>query len=143
VSGSGDAPAPIAIDTSVAVPLLVATHHEHATIVKWRSGRTMALSGHALVETYSVLTRLPGDLRLEGADAARLLATRFEAPLTLSESTMARLAELLAARGVVGGAVYDALVALAAVEHGARLATRDERAAATYESLGACVIRAR
>jgi hypothetical protein len=38
--------------------------------------------------------------------------------------------------GVAGGAVYDAMVALAAVEHGTDLATRDARARATYESDG-------
>lgn len=41
---------------------------------------------------------------------------------------------------VAGGAVHDALVALAAVEHGAKLATRDNRARATYEIVGADVV---
>jgi hypothetical protein len=36
--------------------------------------------------------------------------------------------------------VYDALVALAAVEHRASLATRDTRAKGTYEAVGANVI---
>lgn len=36
--------------------------------------------------------------------------------------------------------VYDALVALAALEHGAVLATRDARARTTYERLGAQVV---
>jgi hypothetical protein len=36
--------------------------------------------------------------------------------------------------------VYDALVALAAVEHRCQLATRDARAKATYESIGADVV---
>ena len=53
----------IAIDTSVAVPLLVRSHRAHATVVRWRNGQELALSGHALAETYSVLTRLPGDAR--------------------------------------------------------------------------------
>lgn len=44
--------------------------------------------------------------------------------------------------GVAGGAVYDALVGLAAVEHGATLATRDGRAAATYEAVGARIVAA-
>jgi hypothetical protein len=39
-----------------------------------------------------------------------------------------------------GGAVYDALVALAAVERSAGLATRDVRAKATYEIVGARVV---
>jgi hypothetical protein len=40
-------------------------------------------------------------------------------------------------------ALYDPLVALAAVEHDADLATRDLRAKATYEVVGARVIVAR
>jgi toxin FitB len=42
--------------------------------------------------------------------------------------------------GVAGGAVYDALVALAAKEHGAPLATRATRARGTYDAVGVKVI---
>jgi toxin FitB len=93
-----------------------------------------------LAETYSVLTRLPGDLRLEPADAARLLDERFAKPLVLGARPSARLPRTLSRLGISGGAVYDALVALAAVEHDVDLATRDLRAKATYEAVGARVI---
>jgi len=127
---------PLALDTSVAVPLLVQSHRAHAAVVRWWKGREVALSGHALVETYSVLTRLPGDLRLAPADAARLLDERFAAPLLLGAETTGRLPELLAGLQIAGGAVYDALVALAAVEHEAELVTRDARAQGTYDRVG-------
>jgi len=127
---------PLALDTSVAVPLLVQGHRAHAAVVRWWKGREVALSGHALVETYSVLTRLPGDLRLAPADAARLLDERFAAPLLLGAETTGRLPELLAGLQIAGGAVYDALVALAAVEHEAELVTRDARAQGTYDRVG-------
>lgn len=135
-----DADPPIAVDTSVAIPLLVATHTEHAAVTRWWKGRTVTLAGHAMAETYAVLTRLPGDLRLSGDDAARLMAARFESPLTLSAELSARLPALLAEHDIVGGAVYDALVALAALEHGAELATRDARALETYHRVGVRVI---
>jgi predicted nucleic acid-binding protein len=61
-------------------------------------------------------------------------------PLTLSADAVARLPETLSRLGIAGGAVYDALVALAAVEHGVSLATRDLRARATYETVGAHVV---
>ncbi len=131
---------PLAIDTSVAVPLLVQSHTSHAAIRAWWSGRELTLSGHAAAETYSVLTRLPGDARLRPADAARLMSERFAEPLILGRETSRAVPELLAGHGIAGGAVYDALVALAAVEHGARLATRDARASATYVTLGAEVL---
>ncbi|HZV75464.1 MAG TPA: PIN domain-containing protein [Conexibacter sp.] len=130
----------LALDTSVAVPLLVRTHRAHEAVVRWWDGREITLSGHAVAETYSVLTRLPGDLRVAPADAARLLRARFVAQLHLRPKTARRLLEILSERGIAGGAVYDALVALAAVEHDAALATRDARATATYEAIGARVI---
>jgi toxin FitB len=130
----------VAVDTSVAVPLLVRSHHDHAAVVRWWNGQEIALAGHALAETYSVLTRLPGDARLTAADAARLLSARFSAPLVLSSSRTRTLPDTLARLGIAGGAVYDALVALAAQEHGATLATRDARARGTYDAVGVTVI---
>jgi toxin FitB len=127
---------PVAVDTSVAVPLLVRTHRAHGAVRRWWAGREIALSGHALAETYSVLTRLPGDLRLAPEDAARLLHVRFAPPLLLRPETAATLPDVLSRLGIAGGAVYDALVALAAAEHGAELATRDARARVTYETVG-------
>jgi len=126
----------LALDTSVAVPLLVQTHSAHAAVVRWWGGRPIALCGHAAVETYAVLTRLPGDLRLDPADAARLLEQRFASPLTLDPETARDLPRVLAGHGIAGGAVYDALVALAAVEHKTPLATRDARAKDTYDKIG-------
>lgn len=131
---------PLALDTSVAVPLLVRTHQAHDAVVRWWHGADVALSGHAVVETYSVLTRLPGDVRVAPADAARLLRDRFLPPLLLGQRTAGRVPDILSGLGIAGGAAYDALVALAAVEHGAELATRDLRAKATYETVGVRVV---
>lgn len=130
---------PLALDTSVAVPLLVRTHAAHTTVVRWWAKREVALAGHALVETYSVLTRLPGDLRLTPSDAARLLEERFAPALLLGPEIAGDLPGRLARLEIAGGAVYDALVAFAALEHGAVLATRDARARDTYERVGVSV----
>lgn len=130
----------LGLDTSVAVPLLVQTHRAHSAVVRWWDGREIALSGHALAETYSVLTRLPGDLRVAPADAARLMGERFLEPLVLGAEAAGRLPQVLGRLGIAGGAVYDALVAVAAVAHDADLATRDIRARATYETVGARVV---
>ncbi|MGD0926122.1 MAG: type II toxin-antitoxin system VapC family toxin [Streptosporangiaceae bacterium] len=130
----------VAVDTSVAVPLLVRSHRHHAEVVRWWDGQELALSGHALAETYSVLTRLPGDARLGTGDAARLLDARFTTPLVLSGGHARKVHATLSRIGIAGGAVYDALVALAAREHGAPLATRDARARGTYDAVGVKVI---
>lgn len=130
----------VAVDTSVAVPLLVRSHQHHAQVALWWDGQELALSGHALAETYSVLTRLPGDARLSAEDAAHLLDARFTTPLTLSGSVAAQVHRTLSRLGIAGGAVYDGLVALAAKEHGVALATRDARARGTYDAVGVKVI---
>jgi toxin FitB len=130
----------VAVDTSVAVPLLVRSHHDHAAVVRWWNGQEVALSGHALAETYSVLTRLPGDARLAPADAARLLNARFSSPLLLSTPRTRKLPDILSRLGIAGGAVYDALVALAAKDHNVALATRDARTQGTYDAVGVMVI---
>ena len=93
----------VAVDTSVAVPLLVRSHQHHAQVVRWWSGQELALSGHAPAETYSVLTRLPGDARLSAEDAARLLDARFATPLMLSDPHARTVHVTLSRLGIAGG----------------------------------------
>lgn len=126
----------VAVDTSVAVPLLVRPHPAHDSTRTWRRDRELRLAGHAAVETYSVLSRLPGDLAVDPETAHTLIAGLFADPLTLDPSGQRSAVAVLAAHGVAGGAVYDGLVALAALEHGLALATRDRRALGTYRRLG-------
>lgn len=119
-------------DTSVSVPFLVRSHVAHVAVRRHTGARSVALTGHSLVETYSVLTRLPGDARVAPADAATLIVSNFEAPALLDSEVAASIPSLLAAAGVAGGAAYDALVALTARHAGLPLATRDRRAMSTY-----------
>lgn len=133
----------VALDSSVAIPLMVAKHSAHALVTRWWRAwppDQLAMAGHAAVETYSVLTRLPGDLSLTPLDAARLLRVRLSPPLNLDSDTAQHLVDTLAGLGIAGGAVYDGLVALAAAEHGVPLATRDFRARDTYERVGVSVL---
>jgi toxin FitB len=127
------------VDTSVAVPLLVSSHEHHRAVAEWASGRSLSLSGHALAETYSVLTRLAGDARVAPADAVTLIDENLDETLVLSTTVARGVHRELAANGVAGGAMYDGLVALTAREHGAVLVTRDARARSTYETLGVVV----
>lgn len=129
----------MAVDTSVSVPMLLASHEAHELVRSWATGRQLSLTGHSLVETYAVLTRLPGDARLHPADAVRLIDDNFGPPLLLPREVGLVTHRELAHHGVAGGATYDGLVALAARQHGAVLATRDARARSTYEAIGASV----
>lgn len=126
----------VAVDTSVVIALLVLNHPSHRQVSEWAADRLLRLSGHAAGESYSVLTRLPGDARLRPEDAIALLDESFGDPLVLSNASARNAHRELAANGVAGGAAYDGLVALTAREHRVPLATRDARARSTYEALG-------
>lgn len=126
----------VLLDTSTAIALVVEDHEAHAVTRGALRGRRLGLSGHAWFETYSVLTRLPAGRRRSPADALRLLATNFPASAFLGEPQTVDLGVELVRLGLSGGAVYDALVAAAARQHGRRLVSGDARARAVYEALG-------
>lgn len=126
----------LALDTSVAVPLVLRAHTHHELVRTALSDAEVHLTGHSLAETYAVLTRLPGDARLTASDAHRLINDRFAPAYLIPARTARTLPTVLATLGITGGATYDALVGLAAKAGGAQLATRDGRAAATYRAVG-------
>lgn len=125
-----------ACDTSVAVAALDPTHNAHPACRRALVDLRPALAGHAMFETYSVLTRLPLPLRLTAEQATSVLAAAFPAECWLDEAAMRDLRGRLASLGIVGGSVYDALVGQAAAASGRGLLTRDRRAERTYRSLG-------
>jgi toxin FitB len=127
---------PCLLDTSAALAFVQPSHPGHATTYAVLVGRPKGLAGHAAFETFSVLTRLPPPDRLTPQAAQRLIEVNFPHTRFLSSEGSAALVAQLFARGVSGGAVYDALVAATAVEHGLRLVSRDARAAGTYRSMG-------
>ncbi len=93
-----------------------------------------------MIETYSVLTRLPSGLAVSASVAADVLARRFgSAPLRLDAAARIAVLERLASAGVFGGATYDGLVALEAQAHGRTLLTLDRRARTTYTRLGVTI----
>ena len=126
----------IAVDTSVVVAGFASWHEGHraATAVLGRKPRVPAL---VLVEAYSVLTRLPTPHRAPADLVAAFLTRRFqEAPLTLPARAHLTLLEAASSAGVVGGSIYDALIAATARHAGATLLTRDKRALPVYEQVG-------
>jgi predicted nucleic acid-binding protein len=124
------------VDTSVAVALVVSDHEHHDATTQAIGTRRLGLAGHAAFETFSVLTRLPPPARRTPATVARIMATNFPGNRFLSAEASAALLARLAAEGIAGGSVYDALVGATAAEHRLVLATRDRRALDTYRALG-------
>jgi hypothetical protein len=118
------------------IAALARWHDMHAEAERALAG-VEALPTHAMLESYSALTRLPGGLALDADTAANLLTRRFPgAPLRLPDAEQSALLPTLASAGVFGGAGYDGLIALEAAAHGRTLLTLDRRAQASYRRLG-------
>lgn len=132
--------ADLLLDTSAAIALVQMTNASHDHVVEHVTGKTLGLAGHAMVETYSVLTRLPGAQRVGADQALALIRHNFPASHTLRDPAGLDALKSLNEAGISGGSVYDGLVALAAREAGVRLLTCDRRALTTYARLGVQVM---
>ena len=123
------------VDTSVVVPALLTGHQAHDLARRFVDADAPSIAGHALVESFSVLTRLPGCAsrpRMRGG----CCLPHFRTSCAPDEPNGHELVRVLAEAGVEGGAVYDGLVALAAKAAERELVTMDARASSTYRRLG-------
>lgn len=108
-------------DTSVLVAAVLVqhTHHEPSLTVYQRTEKKHAYcAAHSLAEVYASLTRLPGRQRLSSEQALLLIDNIAERLTTISlESSDYRSAIAdAAAQGIVGGTIYDALLACCALK---------------------------
>jgi predicted nucleic acid-binding protein len=108
-------------DSSVLVPALLPDHVHHArsfAAFAAASRKNAACAAHSLAEVYSTLTRYPGKQRLS-AESAALLVQEVEHRLTLvwldGDEYFAAI-NRIAGMGIIGGAVYDALIAACAAK---------------------------
>jgi predicted nucleic acid-binding protein len=125
-----------AADSSIAIAALFADHEAQHSAEEALS-RCSATIAHVAAETYSVLTRLPPPHRLEPSDAAGLIETRLPGVrVTLDAEAHGSAPRRLADAQITGGATYDGLIALTALEHRLELVSRDRRAARAYRALG-------
>lgn len=126
----------IAVDSSVAIAAFGDWHALNAQAVKVLDDGA-AIPAHARLETYSVLTGFPPPHRAPAELVVTWLADRFSKVLAApGPGEQREMLALLAGAGRIGGAVYDALVALTAKRAGATLVTADRRAASIYELVG-------
>lgn len=123
-------------DTSVLVAALLSWHPQHATARAAMSG-VQTIPAHVLLELYSVLTRLPAPHRLTPGAASQIIDALTLEVCTLPPDEHPALVRRLSAGGVRGGATYDALIGATAAHHGLQLLSRDRRARATYDVVGA------
>ena len=126
----------IAVDSSVAIAAFGDWHALNEPAVRILD-EGAAIPAHVRLETYSVLTGFPPPHRAPAELVVTWLADRFSKVLAPpSSQEQKEILTLLAGAGRIGGAVYDALVALTVKRAGATLVTADRRAAAIYELVG-------
>lgn len=127
----------IALDSSIVVASFGAWH-EHHEVARTALAGEPKLAAHTALEAYSVLTRLPDPFRAQPGTVVEFLRRTFPTErLVLAAVRQQQLPSLVADLGVAGGAVYDALIALTALDARAELVTLDRRALATYERCAA------
>jgi predicted nucleic acid-binding protein len=108
-------------DTSVLIPVFIEDHEHHERSLKVfvdADKKQDCCAAHSLAELYSTMTRLPGRHRLSG-EQALLFLENIRERLTLIALTgdeyHATIKEAATA-GVIGGTIYDALIARCALK---------------------------
>ncbi|MGH7867801.1 MAG: PIN domain-containing protein [Candidatus Dormibacteraceae bacterium] len=126
------------LDSSVVIPTLDSTHESHEQAITFVEGAgELRLITHVVLETYNTLTRTRRYRRLPAGAVAGVLRNTFPGPLVeLAAEDYWTLMDRAPQLGIVGGAIFDALIATAAVRSGLKLISRDQRASKTYSALG-------
>lgn len=108
-------------DTSVLVPVFYGNHvHHQASIdlfIQFDKS-TGCCGAHSLAEVYSTLTRMPGKHRISAEQAMLFIGSIRErlAIIALTADEYADALQASSARGIVGGGIYDAMLAHCAVK---------------------------
>jgi len=108
-------------DTSALIPVFLEEHvHHEASLKAFLSAEKQSgfFGAHTLGEMYATITRLPGKHRLSGEQVMLFLENVLErlTPIALSASGYYQLIKICAGRGIVGGAIYDALLSECALK---------------------------
>lgn len=108
-------------DTSVLVPVFYGdhVHHEASLALFIQFDKSTGCCGaHSLAEVYSTLTRMPGRLRISGEQAMLFIGSIRErlSIIALTGNEYAEALEASAALGIVGGSIYDAILAHCALK---------------------------
>jgi predicted nucleic acid-binding protein len=109
------------LDTSVLVPVFYGDHVHHAAsldLFTKFAKKDVCCGAHSLLEVYSTLTRMPGKLRIS-SEQGMLFITNIRERLTivgLNPDEYGDMLEKFTSIGIVGGAIYDALLAACALK---------------------------
>jgi predicted nucleic acid-binding protein len=108
-------------ETSVLVPVFYGdhVHHEASMNLFIRFSKSSGCCGtHSLAEVYSTLTRMPGKHRISGAQAVLFIDGIRErlSIVSLDGEEYADVLRVSSILGIVGGGIYDALLARCALK---------------------------
>ncbi len=108
-------------DTSVLVPVFYGDHVHHRASLELFiqfDPATGCCGAHTLADVYSTLTRMPGKHRISGEQAMLFVASIRErlAIIALDGDEYADALQSAAALGIVGGGIYDAMLAHCALK---------------------------
>jgi predicted nucleic acid-binding protein len=108
-------------DTSVLVPLFYRDHVHHRPsqdLFIQFDPSTGCCGAHSLAEVYATLTRMPGKRRISGEQAMLFIGNIRErlAIVALSGEEYADALRASAALGILGGAIYDAMLVRCALK---------------------------
>ena len=109
------------LDTSVLVPVFYGDHMHHkaslALFVQCDPASSCC-GAHSLVEVVATLTRMPGQHRVSAEQALLFIGNIRErlALIALDGAEYVEALEAAAARGIVGGSLYDAMLAHCALK---------------------------
>jgi predicted nucleic acid-binding protein len=108
-------------DTSALVPVFYGDHvHHKASLDRFiQFDKSNGCCGaHSLAEVYSTLTRMPGKHRISAEQAMLFIGSLRErlAIIALTGDEYADALQASSARGIVGGGIYDAMLAHCAVK---------------------------
>jgi predicted nucleic acid-binding protein len=108
-------------DTSVLVPVFYGDHvHHQASLDRFIQfdKSTGCCGAHSLAEVFSTLTRMPGKHRISGEQAMLFIRSIRErlSIVALNANEYGDALESSAALGIVGGSIYDAMLAHCAIK---------------------------
>jgi len=108
-------------DTSVLVAVFYGDHIHHRASLELFiqfDKSTGCCGAHSLAEVFSTLTRMPGRHRISGEQALLFIGSIRErlSIIALQGDEYAEALEASAARGIIGGGIYDALLAYCAMK---------------------------
>ncbi|MBV9762351.1 MAG: PIN domain-containing protein [Acidobacteriaceae bacterium] len=108
-------------DTSVLVPVFYGDHVHHKPSLDrfiQFDKTTGCCAAHSLAEVYSTLTRMPGKHRISGEQAMLFIGSIRErlSIIALNGDEYADALQASSAVGIVGGGIYDAMLAHCAIK---------------------------